>query len=152
MSKNKNLFKQKKKNNIIKSWLKFWQNKHWRAIFVVLIILSIGILVYLIQELPSPKNLTSSEHYAVSTQIFDRNGELLYEVYGNENRTPIDIKNLPEHLLQATIAIEDKNFHRHHGLDVRGLLRAAINNLTGGDTQGGSTITQQLVKNALLSK
>lgn len=137
-------------HKIIKS--KFWQKKTWRITFFVILFLLTGTLIYLIQELPSPKNFTSSENYAVSTQIFDRNGQLLYEVYGDENRLPIDIKTLPEHVLQATIAIEDKNFHRHHGLDIRGLIRATINNLTGGNTQGGSTITQQLVKNALLTK
>lgn len=131
---------------------KFWQKKSWRITFLIIFLTLLGSLIYLIQELPSPKNFTSSENYAVSTQIFDRNGQLLYEVYGDENRLPIDIKTLPEHVLQATIAIEDKNFHRHHGLDIRGLIRATINNLTGGNTQGGSTITQQLVKNALLTK
>ena len=131
---------------------KFWQKKSWRITFLIIFLTLLGALIYLIQELPSPKNFTSSENYAVSTQIFDRNGQLLYEVYGDENRLPIDIKTLPEHVLQATIAIEDKNFHRHHGLDIRGLIRATINNLTGGNTQGGSTITQQLVKNALLTK
>ena len=134
------------------NWSKFWRNQKWHVILIVLAIAVIGTLIYLISELPSPKKLSSSEYYAVSTQIFDRNGELLYEVYGDENRTPVKIETLPEHLLQATIAIEDKNFNRHHGLDVRSLLRATINNLTGGSTQGGSTITQQLVKNALLTK
>ena len=151
----------KKIKNKFKSWflywqktikVKFWQNKKWRIAFFVFIFMLISIFIYLIQDLPSPKNLTSSENYAVSTQIFDRNGQLLYEVYGDENRIPIDIKTLPEQVLQATVAIEDKNFYRHHGLDVSGLIRATINNLTGGNTQGGSTITQQLVKNALLTK
>lgn len=131
---------------------KFWQKKSWRITFLIIFLTLLGSLIYLIQELPSPKNFTSSENYAVSTQIFDRNGQLLYEVYGDENRLPIDIETLPEHVLQATIAIEDKKFYRHHGLDLRGLIRATVNNLTGGNTQGGSTITQQLVKNALLSK
>ncbi|NMA29910.1 MAG: PBP1A family penicillin-binding protein [Candidatus Pacebacteria bacterium] len=152
MFKEKKFSSKKKKENAIQSHLKFWQKKNWQISLIALLVLFISILIYLIQELPSPKNLSSLEHYAVSTQIFDRNGQLLYEVYGDENRTPIEIESLPEYLLQATIAIEDKNFHRHHGLDLRGLLRATINNLTGGNTQGGSTITQQLVKNALLSK
>lgn len=108
--------------------------------------------VYLYKQLPSPSNLTSTENFPVSTQIFDRHGQLLYEIYGQENRIPIQIGELPEHVLQATIAIEDKSFYRHHGLDLRGLLRAGFNNFTGGNIQGGSTITQQLVKNALLSK
>jgi 1A family penicillin-binding protein len=130
---------------------KFWRKKSWRIGIAVIFLLSFFGTIYLIQELPSPKTLTSPENYAVSTQIFDRHGQLLYEVYSDENRIPIDIEQMPEHLLQATIAIEDQNFYHHHGLDIRGLIRAVFNNLTGGSTQGGSTITQQLVKNALLS-
>jgi len=138
---------------ITKCWwqLDLWHNPKVQAIIGTLFILFSGSIFYLLQQLPSPKTLTSPENYAVSTQIFDRHGQLLYEIYGNENRIPVEIEALPEHLLQATIAIEDKNFYRHHGLDLRGLTRAAINNLTSGEIQGGSTITQQLVKNALLT-
>src|SRR5574344_1346338 len=71
---------------------KFWQKKSWRITFLIIFLTLLGSLIYLIQELLSPKNFTSSENYAVSTQIFDRNGQLLYEVYGDENRLPIDIK------------------------------------------------------------
>lgn len=109
-------------------------------------------LVFLYKQLPSPSNLTSTENFPVSTQIFDRNGQLLYEIYGQENRIPIKISDLPVHVLHATTAIEDKNFYSHHGLDLRGLLRAGINNFREGTSQGGSTITQQLVKNALLTR
>ncbi len=109
------------------------------------------VLIYLYKQLPSPSNLTSSENFPVSTQVFDRNGQLLYEIYGNENRIPVKINDLPEYVLKATVAIEDKNFYSHHGLDLTGLLRAGLNNFRGGNLQGGSTITQQLVKNALLS-
>lgn len=118
----------------------------------LLITIILAVLVYLYSQLPSPNNLTSSENFPVSSQIFDRNGKLLYEIYGNENRIPIKIDDLPKYALQATIAIEDKKFYSHHGLDIRGLIRAGFNNFSGGDVQGGSTITQQLVKNALLSR
>lgn len=111
----------------------------------------LAIFAYLIRDLPSPRRLTSQENFAVSTQIFDRNGELLYEVFADENRTPVGIETLPPHVLQATIAIEDKNFYRHWGFDLQGMLRAIRNNLFGENIQGGSTITQQLVKNALLT-
>jgi len=119
---------------------------------VLIVVAFLAIFVYLYKQLPSPNNLTSNENFPVSTQIFDRNGQLLYEIYGNENRIPIKIADLPDYVIQATIAIEDKSFYSHHGLDLRGLLRAGFNNFSGGDIQGGSTITQQLVKNALLSK
>lgn len=108
-------------------------------------------VIGLLKDLPSPRNLTQSDNFAVSTQIFDRNGELLYEIFADENRIPIELDALPPYVYQATIAIEDKNFYTHFGFDLMGILRAAINNLTSERLEGGSTITQQLVKNALLS-
>lgn len=116
------------------------------------IFIFIAILIYLYKQLPSPNNLTANENFPVSTQIFDRNGTLLYEIYGNENRIPINIEDLPAYVLQATVAIEDKKFYSHHGLDLTGLLRASLKNFKSDSLQGGSTITQQLVKNALLTK
>ncbi|HOZ02904.1 MAG TPA: transglycosylase domain-containing protein [Candidatus Woesebacteria bacterium] len=115
------------------------------------ILATIG-FVYLLKELPSPTTLTSSENYAVSTQIFDRNGTLLYEIFADENRIPVKLSNLPDHVKQATIAIEDKNFYRHFGFDIRGIVRAGLKNTRGERVEGGSTITQQLVKNALLTR
>lgn len=121
--------------------------------YVTLGVLTVGLaaFAYFVKDLPSPKNLTSQENFSVSTQIFDRNGKLLYEIYADENRIPINIKDLPPYVLQATISIEDKNFYKHFGFDVEGIIRAVKNNLTGDRLEGGSTITQQLVKNALLS-
>ena len=111
----------------------------------------LALIAFLIKDLPSPRRLISQDNFAVSTQIFDRNGVLLYEVFVDENRIPIEIKTLPPHVLQATIAIEDKNFYGHFGFDLEGIIRAVKNNFTGEQLQGGSTITQQLVKNALLT-
>jgi len=101
-------------------------------------------------DLPSPKNL-SRDLFPISTKIFDRNGQLLYEIYAEENRTPVKISELPPHVLQATVAIEDKNFYTHHGFDTGGIIRAAYKTLSGQRLEGGSTITQQLVKVALLT-
>src|SRR3989339_639862 len=101
-------------------------------------------------DLPSPKNL-SRDLFPISTKIFDRNGQLLYEIYAEENRTPVKISELPPHVLQATVAIEDQNFYRHHGFDTGGIIRAAYKTLSGQRLEGGSTITQQLVKVALLT-
>lgn len=122
-----------------------------RYLLLALIIAMTGTGIYLIKQLPSPQKLISNEHYAVSTQIFDRNNILLYEIYADENRIPINIENLPEHVIQTTIAIEDRRFYRHLGIDIQGVIRALRNNLFSGSREGGSTITQQLVKNALLS-
>jgi 1A family penicillin-binding protein len=103
-----------------------------------------------LRDLPSPTNL-EKDAYPISTKIYDRNGALLYEIYADENRTPIKISELPPYVTQATIAIEDKNFYTHHGFDTGGIIRAAWKTLSGQRLEGGSTITQQLVKVALLT-
>ena len=145
--------KNKSKKLLDPKYLRILQNKWFRIVALFLLAVFIIVTTYLMQQLPSPKTLTSQENYPVSTQIFDRNGTLLYEIYGNENRIPVTIESLPDYLLEATVAIEDKKFYRHHGLDLQGLLRASIKNIgSEGSLQGGSTITQQLVKNALLTK
>jgi 1A family penicillin-binding protein len=108
-------------------------------------------IIYIMRDVPSPTRLTSRENYPVSTQIFDRNNKLLYEIFAEENRTPIELSELPPHVYQASIAIEDKSFYSHWGFDIRGIIRALITNAQGESTVGGSTITQQLVKNALLT-
>ena len=106
--------------------------------------------LFLFKDIPNPTSLTKGPG-AISTQILDRNGKLLYEVYREQNRNPIKIADLPDYVKQATISIEDKNFYRHFGLDFLGIARAAFNTLTGRRLEGGSTITQQLVKNTLLA-
>lgn len=109
------------------------------------------LLFIFLKDLPSPTNLGKPTSYPISTKILGRHGELLYEIYDDQNRTPIKLDDLPDYLKEATIAIEDKNFYRHHGFDTGGLLRAAWKTLTGQRLEGGSTITQQLVKVALLT-
>lgn len=106
-------------------------------------------LVFL--KLPSPLDLTRKDQI-VSTRILDRNGKLLYQIYEDENRTLVSLNKIPPHVIQATIAIEDKNFYHHHGFSIQGIVRAFFSNATSDDSlQGGSTITQQLVKNRLLT-
>jgi penicillin-binding protein 1C len=123
----------------------------WITASLILLLL-LGGLLYLLKDLPSPRRIASGENFAVSSQIFDRNGKLLYEVYADENRIPIEIADVPDYVYQASIAIEDKNFYNHFGFDIVGIVRALKTNLLGGRLEGGSTITQQLVKNALLSR
>lgn len=109
------------------------------------------ISVYLIfKDVPNPSKLTKNPA-PVSTQILDRNGKLLYEVYTDYKRTPVTLENISPMVTQATIAIEDKNFYHHFGLDLIGITRALFNTLTGKRLEGGSTLTQQLVKIAVLS-
>ena len=99
--------------------------------------------------LPSPDKLIRRDGY--STKIYDRNGQLLYDIYSNQQRTPVEISQVPDFLKQATIAIEDKNFYNHQGFDAFGILRGLSRQITRGRAQGGSTLTQQLSKNVLLS-
>jgi membrane peptidoglycan carboxypeptidase len=95
--------------------------------------------------------LLNNKKYAVSTQIFDRNNKLLYEIFADENRIPIKLNTLPPYVYQASIAIEDQNFFTHFGFDIQGIVRALRNTAQGKRLEGGSTITQQLVKYALLT-
>lgn len=127
-------------------------NIYLRFLLLFVLIAGIAGLATLLKDLPSPRRLTNSENYAVSTQIFDRNGVLLYEIFADENRVPIKLDDLPAYVAQASIAIEDQNFYRHFGFDISGIIRAIRSNLTGKRVEGGSTITQQLVKNALLTR
>jgi 1A family penicillin-binding protein len=123
---------------------------------LILLIVASAILIFnyffIFYQLPSPYQLKNYQIIPLSTQILDRNGNLLYSIYKNQKRSIIDIKSLPKHVIQATVAIEDKDFYRHHGISfVGGILRAIKDSVLKKQIQGGSTITQQLVKSALLS-
>ncbi|MBU1029387.1 transglycosylase domain-containing protein, partial [Patescibacteria group bacterium] len=104
------------------------------------------------QELPDPNKLTDRA-IAQTTKIYDRTGEiLLYEVHGVEKRTIVALDDISLNVRNATIVAEDRDFYSHKGFKVTGYARAFFKNLVSGDRlQGGSTITQQLVKNALLT-
>jgi 1A family penicillin-binding protein len=100
-------------------------------------------------SLPSPDKVVRREGF--STKILDRNGKSLYDIFEDERRTPIKIDEVPLYLKQATVAIEDKNFYTHSGFDLLGTIRGLSRLFTRGYAQGGSTLTQQLVKNVLLT-
>jgi 1A family penicillin-binding protein len=132
-----------------------WKKRQWFKFILYTIGIILGILILMIawfsKDLPTPtklKNLKAIE----STQFFDRNGNRLYSATGEKMRIVIEEKDIPELMKKATISAEDSHFYTHHGLDFRGIFRGVIlRPLTGKSTQGGSTITQQFVKNALLS-
>jgi penicillin-binding protein 1A len=86
-----------------------------------------------------------------STRIFDRYGNLIANIHGDEDRVVVSLRDISPHMPRAVMAIEDNRFYQHSGVDVRGTFRAIAQNLKGGDMQGGSTLTQQLVKNLFLS-
>ena len=102
------------------------------------------------EDLPSARLLAFYEP-ATSSKIYDRNGNLLYKIYKDENRTPVKLEDLPKEVILSTLAIEDNEFYRHHGFSLKGIARAAIKDIKENKMEGGSTITQQLVKNILLS-
>ena len=99
--------------------------------------------------LPSPDKIVRREGF--STKILDRNGQVLYDIFSQQRRTPVTFDQVPLFLKQATISIEDKNFYKHQGFDPLGMLRGLSKIVTQGKAQGGSTLTQQLVKNSLLT-
>lgn len=100
-------------------------------------------------NLPDPNKVIRRDGF--STIILDRNGKTLYDLYNNENRIPLELNQVPKYFQEATIAIEDKDFYKHQGFSVTGIARSFINILTLRGISGGSTLTQQLVKNVLLS-
>lgn len=122
--------------------------------FIFFVVSVIGAAVafgYLARDLPSPSKLTD-RNPSQSTKIFDRNGKLLYNVFGDQNRTLVTLAKIPKYLQQATIATEDKNFYKHQGFDITGIARSLYDVVVHHKIEGGgSTLTQQLVKNALLT-
>lgn len=105
---------------------------------------------FILKDLPSPSQLLTRKQ-EVSTKIYDRNGTLLYKIYKEKNRTPVPLNEIPLHVRLATLAAEDAEFYQHPGFSIKGIVRSVVRNIKRGELTGGSTITQQLVKNALLS-
>ena len=118
-------------------------------IFLILILI-IYFYISIIRNLPSPKGLTN-RNPEVSTKIYDRNGNLLYKIYKDKNRTIIPLSKIPKNIQLATLAAEDAEFYNPPGFSIKGISRALISNFNKESLQGGSTITQQLVKNSLLT-
>lgn len=123
-----------------------------KIILALFFFFCLSFYLLILKDLPSPKKLSSPESFPVSTKIFDREGRLLYDIFVEKNRNPVKLSELPQYVKQATIASEDKDFYKHGGFALRGILRAFYNTIFHGKLQGGSTITQQLAKNALLSQ
>ena len=118
-------------------------------IFIALLLIA-AFYFYFLKDLPSPTKLSSSTG-SYSTQIYDRNNTRLYTIYSDRNQTFIPLDKIPKGIQYATIAIEDKDFYKHGAVDFRGIIRALYSTLVHKQVQGGSTLTQQLVKNGLLT-
>jgi len=115
---------------------------------VALFLIMVGVFAYFRKDLPNIKDISGNE-LGGSINYYDRSGQtLLWQDYASVKRVPVTSDKMSKYVKEATIAIEDKNFYKHGAFDVQGIARAGINDVfkTGGGTQGGSTITQQLVK------
>lgn len=117
---------------------------------VSLFVLGLLVFVFFSRNLPEPGSIKRNTGF--STVITDRDGKTLYELYEDKNRIPILIKDVPPTLKQATIAIEDKSFYSHQGFSTWGIVRSVFRIFTTGNLVSGSTLTQQLVKNVLLTQ
>jgi len=114
-------------------------------ILVVIVVAAFSI------DLPNPNTLLTRET-ELSTRILANDGSPIYEVFGEKNRSLVKLDEVSPYVIYATLSTEDSEFYQHTGYSFRGMLRAVRNTVTGSGLQGGSTITQQVVKNALLSQ
>lgn len=121
---------------------------------IILVVMLAGIgLGFLSANFNTKPGLTNDIRPAASSQIFDINGNLICNLHLEENRLPIKLEKMPKDLQHAFVAVEDARFYKHCGIDPIGILRAMFRNITSGNvSEGGSTITQQLAKNAYLSQ
>lgn len=124
----------------------------------VILICSIALVVsvsfvYFARDLPRPESFTDRV-ISQPTQIYDRTGEkLLYTMHGDQRREAVSLKEVPDHLINALLVAEDRSFYKHSGIDIEGIGRAILTNLKEWElVAGGSTISQQLVRSALLTK
>ncbi len=140
---------------------RMWNNPHTRTklltyisggIFVGIIglfLLTTIVFAIFSINLPDPNKVIRREGF--STVIYDRNGKTLYDLYSGENRIPLEFADMPKYLQEGTISIEDKNFYQHQGFSLTGIARSFLGIITFQGVSGGSTLTQQLVKNVLLT-
>lgn len=137
----------------------FWKNLPWPLIgkwtlraSAVGVLFVAAMFIYYSQKLPDPNRLLG-RNVPESTKIYASDGSLIYEVHGEVKRTLVNLDQISPDLKNATLAAEDKNFYKHSGISVTGLARSVIIDIIYREKrQGGSTITQQFVKNALLTR
>ncbi len=129
-----------------------------KKLFLTIVVAAIFLFIFgsiyiaaLSRNLPNPNQLMNRE-VAQSTKIYDRTGEhVLYEISGEQRRTLVPLNEIPDFVKEATIAIEDKNFYKHGGFSVWAMIRSAITDVLFNRRAGGSTLTQQFIKNAVLT-
>jgi len=144
--------RERRKKSTARKQRKFLWLKITAVVVLLLVIVVLGMaagaIFALSRNLPSLEDLRRQPN-AVNTTIYDSHGEVIAVLRGAENRVLVLSTDIPEVMKQATVATEDARFYTHHGVDFQGVMRAVLENLrAGGVVQGGSTITEQFVKNA----
>ena len=122
------------------------------VICVICLMIMGASVLYGFSSLFAPPNMDETLIPDAASQFYDINGNVIYTTLSEERRIPVTIDKIPKHVQQAFIAIEDNRFYEHSGIDYRGTARALVSTLSGSEVQGGSTITQQLAKNAFLTQ
>lgn len=141
----------------MKNHLKRHLEKHWvrNTIFFILGggLIFAGFIFITIATIKIPDLKSFEERKIVkSTKIYDRTGEIvLFDIHESLKRTVIPFTQMGTNIKNAVVAVEDSEFYNHNGVRIDRTLKAIFNNITGGSTQGGSTITQQLIKNSVLT-
>ena len=121
------------------------------VICVICLMIMGASVLYGFSSLFAPPNMDETLIPDAASQFYDINGNVIYTTLSEERRIPVNIDKIPKHVQKAFIAIEDNRFYEHGGIDYRGTARALVSTLSGREVQGGSTITQQLAKNAFLT-
>jgi penicillin-binding protein 1A len=129
--------------------------RSWLITFAVVLLVVmatfVGAVLWLSRDLPSPSLLEKIEP-TVGTTVYDRNGEIIHEFY-RENRVVVALDDVSPYFVDAIVATEDREFRKHWGVDIYGIMRAAYANVrAGGVVQGASTITQQLARSLFLTQ
>lgn len=119
------------------------------GVLVIGFVFALALFSWYAKDLPSPGKLSQRGNF--STVFTDRNDEVIYEMYQDKNRVPVKFKDIAKYLKQGTVAVEDKTFYQHGGISQSGIIRAFLSTIFRGEVQGGSTLTQQLIKNVLLT-
>lgn len=140
----------------VKNKVNFKSKRFWLKVFSgLLILMGVGVVAILVmfvwfsKDLPTPSKVVRREGY--SSKVYDRNGKALYDIYDQAKRDPVAFSDIPDYLKKATVAVEDKDFYKHKGFDPLTPLRIIKNMFYFGKVTGGSTLTQQLTRNVLLT-
>src|SRR5205823_359664 len=130
-----------------RSWL--WRYRRVLFLFGLLGATAIGGIAYVIAQVPLPRDAPLAQ----TTILTDASGKTLAVLHGNENRLPVKLSQVPKVLQDAVVAAEDRKFFSHSGVDPLGVIRATWADVRQGQTvQGGSSITQQYVKNTYVGR